>query len=93
MSSNEETWREDLLRVAEYAVTDLQSIADQWHELAGRLRGAIDEANREPKSSDKLDEVREIMISDPGLNELLRRNFPQAARPRPFEGRNEQSVR
>ena len=85
MSSNEEKWRAGVLGAAELAVTRLQSVEDRCHALAGRLRGAIDDANREPKSLDKLDEVREIIVSEPELKGLLREKFPEAARPRPFD--------
>jgi hypothetical protein len=84
MSSNQETWRAGVLGVAELAVTRFQSTG-RCDALAGRLRRAIDEANREPKSLDKLDLVWEIMRSEPELEELLREKFPEGARPRPFD--------
>lgn len=84
MFSYEERWRLGVLVAAQLAVTHLQSEAERYNALAVRVRDAIDQANREPKSSDKLDEVWKIMMSEPGLKEILEKNFPGGTRPRPF---------
>jgi hypothetical protein len=85
MSSYQDTRAAGILRVAELAVTRFEGARDDPLpvELV-TLRVAIDQAKRDPEASDNVERVRAILMSVPELEALLREEFPEGARPRPF---------
>ena len=86
MSSGQETRREGILRVAELAVTEYQA-AGRSPPIEGDLRLAIAQARQDPGSSEKVENLRGLMISIPELAALLREQFPAGYHPPPFEGK------
>jgi hypothetical protein len=86
MSSDQDTRREGILRVAELAIAQYQA-AGRSPPVEGDLRLAIAQARQDPGSSEKVEKVRALMISIPELAALLREQFPEGAHPRPFQGK------
>ncbi len=83
MSSDQDSRREGILRVAELAVTRYQA-AGRSPPVEGDLRLAIAQARQDPE---KVENVRALMISVPELAALLREQFPEGAHPLPFGGK------
>ena len=84
--SKEDQRRAGILRVGELAMTKFQT-AGQCDPAGTELRSALGDAKDHPKSSEKVERVREIMIAVPELEELLRKEFPEGLRPPPFRGK------
>lgn len=84
--SEEDNYRAGILRVAELAITQFQATG-RSDPVEADLRSAIAKAKDDPNSpisSEKVDEVRLIMIRVPELKALLREEFPEGLHPPPF---------
>jgi hypothetical protein len=85
MSSDQDTRREGILRVAELAVAQYQA-ADLSPPVESKLRLAIAQARQDPDSSKKVEYLRDLMMNVPKLEALLTEQFPEGALPLPFRG-------